>query len=149
LKIHNLAGKEVSYEDYTANGQFETDVLQRTLNKTEIVNLKKTWGSDKTPWESLNDYLKSGLARGLLRKQIEYISPDIVICGGMNQVFDFASDIFDGDIHTLHNEDGSETKYFQIGKIIFVNVYRPSYIKERKYFYEFSVKTFRSLYTLL
>ena len=144
-----LAGKHISYEEYMASGRFNSDTLRKTLSKTAIVNLKKTWGGASTDWAALNSYLQNEAAPEVLRKEIEYINPDLVICGS-RQVFDFAKKIFDGEIQTLSVKDSPKTDYFRKDNSIFLDFYHPAdYYKERKEIYNNSMETFCALHTLL
>ncbi|MGI5935347.1 MAG: hypothetical protein ACOX7I_00855 [Oscillospiraceae bacterium] len=143
-----LTGKRISYEEYMASGRFDTEILRKNLNKTAIVNLKKTWGGASTDWKALNSYLQSEAALEVLRKENAHIGPDIVICGS-DQVFDFAKEIFGGEAQTLSLTGSRKTNYFRVGNSIFLDFYHPSCRKKRKDLYDYSAEIFNALHTLL
>lgn len=143
-----LSGKHISYEEYQANGRLDTEKLRKNLSKTAIVNLKKTWGGASTDWKDLNSYLQSKVALEVLRKEIAYIDPDIVICGS-NQVFNFAREIFGGEVQTPPLTGSLKTNYFRVGNSIFLDFYHPSCRKKREDLYNFSVDIFNALIWLL
>lgn len=144
-----LADKHISYEEYMAGGRFNTEVLRKNLRKTAIVNLKKTWGGAHTDWKALNSYLQSEGVLEVLCKEITYINPDIVLCGG-REVFDFAKRIFGGEVQNLPLPGDSKTEYFRMGNRIFLNFYHPAdYYKKRKNLYVYSTEIFNALHTLL
>lgn len=143
-----LAGKDVTYEEYMAGGRFDKDILRKNLSKTAIVNLKKTWGGASTGWVVLNSYLQSETALKVLRKEIEYINADLVICGS-RQVFDFAKKIFSGKVEALSVKCSPKSEYFRMGSSIFLDFFHPAdYYKGRKKIYENSAETFRALHTM-
>lgn len=145
-----LAGKDVSYEEYMASGRFNTDILRKNLSKTAIVNLKKTWGGASTDRAALNSYLQSEAVREVLRKEIEHIKPDIVLCGGLDgQVFRFAKNIFGEKAQKFSIDGGHETEYFRMGNSIFLSFHHPSSRKKREDLYNNSAEIFRELHTLL
>lgn len=143
-----LAGKHISYDEYMASGRFSSEVLRKNLSKTAIINLKKTWGGATTDWKALNSYLQSETVHEVLRKEIDYINPDVVICGS-NEVFDFAKKIFGGEAKTLSLSGNRETRYFQIGNTVFLGFYHPACRKKREDLYNYSAAIFRALHTLL
>ena len=143
-----LAGKHISYEEYMASGRFNSDTLRKTLSKTAIVNLKKTWGSAATKWKALNSYLQREAVLEVLRKEVAYIGPDIVICGS-REVFDFAKNIFGDELKSLSASDSPKTDYFQTDGMLFLNFYHPAYYyKKREDLYNNSAETFCALHTL-
>lgn len=140
----SLAGKHISYEEYVASGRSNTETLRKNLKKTAIINLKKTWGGGSTKWENLNSYLQSEVIREVLRKQITYINPDIVICGG-GQVFDFAKEIFGAKAEKASIVNGQKADYFKVDNRIFLNLYHPSCRKKRKDLYNYSAEIFNQV----
>jgi hypothetical protein len=143
-----LDGNHILYEDYIASGRFDTKTMRKNLSKTGIVNLKKTWGGASTDWKALNHYLQNETVLEVLRKQIAYIAPDVVLCGGQ-QVFDFAKKIFGGEVQTLLLADGSKTSYFRVNSTTFLNFYHPSCRKKREDLYNVSAEVFSMLKQLL
>lgn len=141
-------GKHIPYENYIASGRFDTNTLRKNLSKTAIVNLKKTWGGASTDWKSLNHYLHNEVVLEVLRKQTVYISPDVVLCGG-RQVFDFAKNIFGGEVQTLDLSGSTKTSYFKVSNTLFMDFYHPSCRKKREDLYNYSAEIFNALKKLL
>ena len=142
-----LSGKHISYEEYQANG----GLIQKSCGKTSVKqrsSISKTWGGASTDWKDLNSYLQSKVALEVLRKEIAYIDPDIVICGS-NQVFNFAREIFGGEVQTPPLTGSLKTNYFRVGNSIFLDFYHPSCRKKREDLYNFSVVIFNALIWLL
>jgi len=142
-----LEGNRISYEDYIISGRFNTEVLRGNLRKTAIVNLKKTWGGATTNWKALNNYLQSEKVLKVLRKEIIYINPDIVLCGG-REVFDFARRIFGGEVQKLTTANSRKMEYFWKDNCIFLDFYHPSCRKKRKDLYDYSAEIFNMLCAL-
>lgn len=116
----------LSFEEYVAAGRREDENKRKQLGKTAIVNLKKTWGGGSTPWDELNHYLSSEVARDVVRKQIDIIAPDVVICGGKGVTFDFAKIIFKPQKIEKIQASGKEYRYFKYGDAVFIDFYHPS-----------------------
>ncbi|MBP6886831.1 MAG: hypothetical protein KBC20_02045 [Oscillospiraceae bacterium] len=143
-----LADKCIPYEEYMASGRFNTEILRKNLRKTAIINLKKTWGGGSTEWKALNNYLQNEKVLEVLRKEITYINPDVVICGG-KKVFDFAKKIFGGEEQELPITGAFKANYFQTDNSVFLSFYHPSCRKKRRDLYDCSAEVFRTLHTLL
>jgi len=143
-----LEGKHIPYSEYKKSGRYETDILRKNLNKTAIINLKKTWGGASTSWESLYRYLQNRIARDVVRKQVEDINPDVVICGG--DAFDFAKQIFsDNAVAFVIKTKIKNVDCFRAGNRIFIRFYHPSYYgKKNEVFYDFGTEVFNALHAM-
>lgn len=103
------------------------------LKRISAVNVKKVDGQEKSDWYDLKDYAISD--RLLLKKQIERIDPDVIVCGS---TFDFLRIVYGAsydDKKKRVNDDG-EIKFTDKGhtiitnskgkKIIIINYYHPA-----------------------
>jgi len=145
--MHNLSlvVEHLSYEEYMASGRGNIETLRKSLGKTAIVNLKKTWGGGSTNWKTLNSYLQNDVVREVLRKEVTYINPDIVICGG-SQVFDLAKEIFGAKEEKSSSVNGQKADYFKVDNRIFLNLYHPScFNKKRNDLYNYSAEIFSQI----
>lgn len=143
-----LDGKAMSFEEYEKKF-FNEDNFRRTLKKTAIVNLKKTWGGGSTKWDSLENYLANKTVVEVLKKEIsEIIEPDIVICGGA-QVYYLAKQVFGGTEEKVYISDNEALTYFKIGKTVYMNFYHPACRKSRKSMYDFAVGRFNAIKGIL
>ena len=109
-----------------SNGLIINSNILNSLLNVSIINLKKSWGNEKTDWESMNNYLNDNVIRKeILKYQISELKPTLVLCGG---TFDFSYNIFgDGsDIKTITTNNGQIVKFFEHDATIFVNCYHPS-----------------------
>lgn len=138
-----MSGHVIPFSEYRDSGQLSPDRLRKNLRRTAILNLKKTWGKGSTSWNALNSYLKSDVAKKVIREQIELIQPNIVICGG-RQVFDFARLIFAAEEkHILSGE--KDVLYFKADDVIFLNFYHPACRKSKEFLYNYSADVFQTL----
>ena len=84
------------------------------------------------------------MARKVVRKQLEIIDPDVVICGS-REVFDFAKEIFGTPEESLPIEGGKSVSCFRANDMLFLDFYHPACRKSREFLYDFSVGVFRNL----
>ena len=136
-------GRLMSFSEYRDNGRLSPDSLRKNLRRTAILNLKKTWGGGSTAWTALNSYLESKAARDVIRKQIELIQPNIVICGGQ-QVFDFAKTVFGAEEELLPTGD-RDILYFKSNGALFLNFYHPACRMSKDFLYNYSADVFKAI----
>ena len=144
-----LDEKDISYEEYMLSERFTTDTLRKNLNKTAIVNLKKTWGSSSTDCKSLINYLQSEEIRKVLREEIKLISPDVVLCGSADWcVFECAKNIYGSETQQLEVSGSQSIEYFCVDNTIFIPFYHPAARNQRKYLYDYSANIFKALHAI-
>ena len=145
-----ISGKEISFEDYKANKYNETN-FRKLLKKTGIINLKKTWGTSRTEWKNLYSYLHHEMNNApieVLKKEIDIIKPDVVICGS-NQVFDFAQEIFNEGVLELELSNGDIFRYFKSQKTLFLDFYHPACMGSIEKYYNYAKLRFEAIRTLI
>lgn len=136
--------KSISYTDYIRQGYMEKEKLRKNLLKTAIVNLKKTWGKGTTNWRNLNEYLENETVKSVLKKQIDIINSNYVVCGG-REVFDFAKQIFNGEEQTLLISNELNINYFKTDNNVVLNFYHPACRKNREFLYNYSHSVFSKI----
>jgi len=145
-----LSGVDESFDDYKKSRYNETN-FRNILRRIGVVNLKKTWGSASTKWSDLYSYLhqeNNKTPLDVLRKEIEIIKPDIVICGG-EQVFDFAQEIFCGEVCSMKVTDGTRFRYFKNEDMVFLDFYHPSCRKSIQKSYNYAKMRFNVIKQIL
>lgn len=137
-----VKNKTMSFEEYAPDGQIYAVKIREQLNNVALVNLKKTWGGSSTSWNNLNTYLSNNDIVDILKKEIEIISPDIVLCGGV-QVFDFAKKMY-----AAQSVNSSNLEYFLVNKTVFVKFRHPAlYWRKRKNHYDYAADIFKQMKT--
>lgn len=140
---------EADKEKYIENGALKiTYELWRSLQKTAVVNLKKSWGGSSCNWNILNEHLKNENIRSLLRKEIELNEADVILCGG-TEVFDFAVSIWYGEKKSIPTSAGNKLCYFKSGKTVFVKFYHPACRKKREEMFDYAKDIFEALRSVL
>lgn len=122
-----LNSMDIHYNSYYIK-RYNTTNFRELLKSTAIINLKKTWGKEKTEWKDLYSYLhqqNNNVPIDVIKKEMDIINPDIVICGG-DQVFDFAQEIFNEEILRLELSNGESFRYFKRNETIFLDFYHPA-----------------------
>lgn len=125
-----------SFQEYISSGGLAEEKLRFQLGKIALVNLKKTWGGSSTQWKALKSYLENDLVRDVLRTQVSYIDPEIVVCGSA-EVFDFAKQIFESDLEKTIDTSMKKVRIFEYQGIKFIEFYHPACRKSREFLYEF------------
>ena len=72
--------KDVSVEDFFVDGKIDVSSARKSLNKVALVNLKKSWGYEKTDFKKLCKYATNDKIRPIILKEIKMINPQIVLC---------------------------------------------------------------------
>lgn len=155
-----LDKKAIAYKDYTYEkeecGALNIPAVRHMLGQIAIVNLKKTWGNNATPWKDLNAYLtdKNGITRTInpeiqhiLQKEIKLISPKIVFCGG-RQVYDFARMIFTEDSCPAKELD-TVANCFLFENTLFVSFRHPACRGRRKEQFDYAKDIFNQIIELM
>ncbi len=78
-----------------------TEVAVKLLKSIAIMNLKKSDGKSHTDMSELNKYAKTDSE--FLKKQIEFISPDIIVCGSTLTALD--NGLYNGQIKKKKKND--------------------------------------------
>jgi hypothetical protein len=77
--------------------KLNTDEVLDTFRSTAVMNVKKTPGGKTSNWDELAEYVLKH--RDLLKKQIDLIAPEVIICGGtwglIKVMFPGYSEIYD------------------------------------------------------
>ena len=136
VDIFTSAKNENSYQEYLHSGGMEENNLRYNLGKAAIVNMKKTWGGGTTDWKNLNDYIQCETVKEVLKKQIEYIAPKLVVCGS-SEVYHLAKKIWDIAYEEKIMAMGKETHFFEYAGIVFLEFYHPSCRKKREFLYDY------------
>lgn len=121
-----VTGEKPSIGKFIDNkGLIITKALCKSLENIAIINLKKSWGTEQTDWNSINAYLYDCVRKEILIHQVNVLKPTLVLCGG---TFDFAYMIFGDSCHIQKQEcsNGTEIEFFEKGETIFVKCYHPS-----------------------
>ena len=140
----------VPYEEYKVM-RYNQVHFREVLKRVAIINLKKTWGGSQTEWQHLNSYLNqdgNDAPKRVLHEELIIIDPAIVICGG-RETFDFAKEIFYGEEQVISLEDGNKLSYFMLDGKIFLDFYHPSCRGEIAKLYDYAIKRFFAVKTLL
>lgn len=113
-------------QDFFNDGELNlSQEMKLALENIAIINLKKSWGVERTNWNDMKCYLEDGIRREILNKQIQDLKPNTVLCGG---TFDFAHMIW-GNNCTIKREEtrnGKSVEFFFSDDIIFIKCYHPS-----------------------
>lgn len=111
---------------------WESEEVFSTLKKIALINLKKIPGGAKSNYNEISQYFKT-FSKALINDQIEFINPDIIICGGtFNPLYN--------DINLkLVKEYSSATVYSHSNRII-IKTYHPSYIMDQEEYCDSIIK---------
>lgn len=114
-------GKVLTYKEYVDLGKYDRGNFKKVLEKIAVVNLKKTWGRESCTLNILNTYLtnENGIARQIVKEELEIISPDVVLCGGW-EVFEMAKRIF------IDNTSKVSEFAFKSNETVFICLYHPA-----------------------
>lgn len=109
---------ETNIPEYPDLNLYNKDEKHNNLKKISAVNVKKVDGVKKSNWYDLKNYAEED--RNLLRRQIEKINPDVIVCGG---TFDFLRIIYGASYNEKKKrvDDNGEIKTTNKGYIIFTN----------------------------
>lgn len=121
-----VIGKKPSIDEFIdSNRLIINQALCKSLENIAIINLKKSWGTEQTDWNSMNAYLKDRVRKEILMNQVNVLKPMLVLCGG---TFDFAYMIFGDNCQIQKQEcaNGSEIEFFIKEQTVFVKCYHPS-----------------------
>lgn len=113
-----LKTTEVFIPEYPNINDFDKEKKHSILKKISAVNVKKVDGVKKSDWYDLKNYAEKD--KELLRKQIDRINPDIIICG---KTFDFLRIIYGASYDKKKKcvDDNGEIKNSNKGYVVFTN----------------------------
>lgn len=126
FEVYTENGLDLRMEDYIGEeGLIIDEQMRASLLGIAVVNLKKSWGVERTDWAAMNAYLNADdIRREILLYQIEQLKPTLVMCGG---TFDFAKEILGEGCKTENiSVNGQNVLYFRRGNTVFVSCYHPS-----------------------
>jgi len=119
-----LKGNFLKWDDM--DNYDENEEVYDAFKAAAIINLKKVPGGTQSNMSEINRYFIRD--KEIIKKQIDFINPDLIICGG---VFDIIKNEFD-----LENYDSKigESGFYKDGRL-FIKVYHPSYfiMREEQY----------------
>lgn len=79
--LFEIANKRtVTAEDFFVDGKIDISSTRRSLNNVALVNIKKSWGNEKTDTKKLYDYAMNEKIKPIILKEIKIADPDIVLC---------------------------------------------------------------------
>lgn len=110
---------ESNIPEYPDLNLYNRDEKHNILKKISAVNVKKVDGVKKSDWYDLKNYAEKD--KELLRKQIDRINPDIIICG---KTFDFLRIIYGASYDETKKcvDDKGEIKNSDKGYVVFTNI---------------------------
>ena len=112
-------------EKFLKNGAVDIDVVRKVLSRVALVNLKKTWGTEKTDPGALEAYaLKQDISE-ILREELDVLDAKLVLC--------CSPDVY-GIIKKVYGGKGTEIE--APSKVIAEKFMKVTCIDE-KYFVEF------------
>src|SRR5690606_3823205 len=69
--------------------------------------------------------------RNILKKQMEYYQPNIIICGGTGDFLDgLFSELFNGN-YIENQDEKSKTIFYKYENVVIAYAYHPSYLKRK------------------
>ena len=126
----------VDFQEYVTEDGLSEENLRYQLGKAAVINLKKTWGGATTAWKSLNNYLKNSCIKEVLKNELAYVEPQIVVCGS-TEVYDFAKKIFEPNTENTIVTSKKTVRVFFYQNMKFVEFYHPACRKSREFLYDF------------
>ncbi len=120
--INNLKWNDIPYifDDYN---------VVETLKKVAIVNLKKVSGLAQADASELQSFHKE--FGNILKKQIEYYQPNVILCGGTGEFLDeLFLDLFK-EKYIENQDEKSKTIFYKYDNAIIAYAYHPSYVKRK------------------
>ena len=126
----------VDFQEYVTEDGLSEENLRYQLGKAAVINLKKTWGGATTAWKSLNNYLKNSCVKEVLKNELAYVEPKIVVCGS-TEVYDFAKKIFEPNAENTIVTSKKTVRVFSYQNMKFVEFYHPACRKSREFLYDF------------
>lgn len=122
---------------FFADGSVDISKVRASLKKVALVNLKKSWGTEKTDAGKLYDYATKPAIVPILKLQIEMIAPDFVLCCS-SEVFEIVKKIYE-----IENKDcitkQSETipnkliRFMMVGKTVFIDFIHPAWYEKKDF----------------
>lgn len=125
LWIEAFFNPTCSYEDCFLADKTDYDIerLRKNLNKTAIVNIKKTAGGGSSKYEELIAVCHDPKKSELLKTQLKHTEPALVICGGTFELAKIIFNIQDTNIQFLP----SGAKYFLNDNVVFLEFTHPAW----------------------
>ena len=113
-----LQTTETVIPEYPFIKDFGKEEKHNILKKISAVNVKKVDGVKKSDWYDLKNYAEKD--KELLRKQIDKINPDVIICG---KTFDFLRIIYGASYDEKKKcvDDNGEIKTIKLSGRIFLS----------------------------
>ena len=139
--------KEVFVGDYFVDGRMDIANIRKSLNQVAIVNLKKSWGYEKTDFQKLYDYATNDKIKPIILEEIKIANPKIVLCCSPD-VYYIASKINgvgDNDHIKLKSKvfNNKTNEMFVVGNTIYVSFYHPQgYLHTEIDFARYAVEVF-------
>ena len=149
-----LENEKADPSKFMKNGQVDIETVRKVLNRVAVVNLKKSWGDKQTNFADLKKYVENPKIANVLRKQMEKLSPIIVLCCSPD-VYYLAKKVYGSQDDYEFSEPsksilGKNIEFSNINNAIYVNFYHPQcYRKTDEVFSDFAIETFEYLKTYL
>lgn len=132
---------------FLSNGKTDISKVRTYLKRVALVNLKKTWGKEKSSYKEIRQYVMNPQIRKILLAQLDILDSDIVLCCSPD-VYWIAT-----EIHGVENGKhiqmdscvfpGKKNEMFVIDKTIYVKFYHPqSYQKTDMQYAEYAKEVF-------
>ena len=141
-------------EKFMTDGKVNISVVRQVLNNVGVVNLKKSWGKEKTNGNSFWEYVLREDNVSVLRKQMDIISPQIILCCSP-AVFELATRVYGNSINISYIEPsktipGKNIEFAVMNNRVYINFYHPQYYgKTDEVFSNYALETFEHLYNYL
>lgn len=132
---------------FLADGGVDISKVRTSLKKVALVNLKKSWGTEKTNAGKLYNYATNVAIAPILVRELAIISPDFVLCGS-SDVFETARNIYgikNKNCITKQSETMPDKvmRYMVVGTTVFVEFFHPAwYGKEDRELAEYAKEVF-------
>lgn len=116
---------------FLPDGGVDVQTVRASLKKAAIVNLKKTWGTERTDPVKLYRYATHPLIAPILRRELEIIAPDVVLCGS-STVFEAALELYGLGADACVTEPsqtlpGRSMRYAVDGGMVFIDFFHPAW----------------------
>ena len=113
-----------------SNCYYNTDLGYDVLRKISYMNLKKTAGSSQCNYNDLNNYCANEERRKFIKREIEILSPDLIVCCG-NDVKNILFNIFHDNIN-YKLICVKHPSYFFISNLAYKNDFESKIVRKRR-----------------
>ena len=139
--------ENVSAEQFFVDGKIDIPTVRKSLNKVALVNLKKSWGAEKTDFNKLYDYALDEKIKPIILKEIEIASPEIVLCCSPDVYYIAAAMYGIGSKEHIREESkvfkNKTNEMFVKDNTIYVSFYHPQgYSHSENEFAEYAIEVF-------